>query len=373
MRFVPISAVKEESYLAKTLFDNNDRVLLKKGVKLTNSLINRIKNNGIYSIYINDDYSDNEIEDVIRPELKQKAVSAVRETFINFEKYNDYLNKKFANKAQEKQIIKQRQEYIKSIGDISKSIIDEILQKKDIMINLVDIKSADSYTYQHSVNVAVLSLILGIELQLNKFELYDLCVGAMLHDLGKVLIPEDILNKPGELTDEEFDVVKEHTVKGYEYLKNSLDISASARMIILQHHEKVNQEGYPNHLDGNKINKLAKIVAIADVYDALTSDRPYRKAMSPSEALELIMASGGTHFDYNMVKVFATKIIPYPVGTLVKLSNDAIAVVEKVHPDFPLRPVVKVLTRKDINGNDIYIDLMQDISIVIENVQYEAP
>jgi HD-GYP domain-containing protein (c-di-GMP phosphodiesterase class II) len=369
MRFVPINSVKEGSYLAKTIFDDNDRILLKKGVRLTENLISRIKNNGIYSVYINDDFSDNEIEDIIKPELRIKAIKAVKETFKNFLNYNKYLDKRSFN-AKEKEMIKQREKYIKTIGEISETIIDEVLSKKDIMINLVDIKSADNYTYQHSVNVAILSLVLGIELQLSKHELYDLCIGAMLHDLGKVLIPEEILNKPGKLDEDEFELIKNHTTKGYEYLKNSLDISAPARVIVLQHHERVNTEGYPNNLSGDKINKLAKIVAIADVYDALTSDRPYRRALPPNEALELIMGSGGTHFDYDMVKVFATKIVPYPIGTLVKLSSGNVAVVEEVYPDFPLRPKVKVITRKNEN---VYIDLMNQINITIEGVEYETP
>ena len=189
------------------------------------------------------------------------------------------------------------------------------------MINLVDIKSMDNYTYQHSVNVALLSLVLGVQLQLNQNELYNLCIGALLHDIGKTLIPKQLILKPGPLTDEEYKTVKEHTTKGYDFLKGCLEIPAPARIVALQHHEKINGYGYPDNIKNKSINRFARIVSIADVYDALTSDRPYSKAMCPNDAVEYIFSHGDTQFDYEMVKVFSKAVVPYPPGTLVKLST----------------------------------------------------
>lgn len=372
MRLVPIEFAKPGDCLAKTIFDNDGRILLREGVALTEAFLVRIRRLQIYSIYINDQYSETMIEDVIKPELRQNAIKAIKETFYSFEKYSLYSNNTNFN---EKKFAKEKQAYFESIGSIAKDIIDEIISKKNVMINLVDIKSMDNYTYQHSVNVAIISLVLGVQLQLNQNELYTLCMGALIHDIGKVLIPKDIVLKPGPLTDEEFNTIKEHTTKGYDYLKGCLEISAPARIVALQHHEKMNGKGYPDSVKDISINRFARIVAIADVYDALTSDRPYRKAMSPNDAVEYILSHGDTEFDYEMVKAFSKAVVPYPPGTLVKLSTGDIAVVTAVFPNYPLRPQVKIIKK----GTNIYsqevgstVSLIEQLGIVIENVEFSV-
>jgi HD-GYP domain-containing protein (c-di-GMP phosphodiesterase class II) len=370
MRLVPIEFAKPGHCLAKTIFDDDGRILLREGVALTEAFLVRIKRLQIYSIYINDEYSETVIEDVIKPELRQNAIKAIKETFYSFEKYSQYSSNANFN---EKKFAKEKQAYFESIGSIAKDIINEIISKKNVMINLVDIKSMDNYTYQHSVNVAVISLVLGVQLQLNQNDLYTLCMGALIHDIGKVLVPKDIMIKPATLTDEEFSHVKEHTTKGYDYLKGCLDISAPARIVALQHHEKVNGTGYPDNLKDSSINRFARIVAIADVYDALTSDRPYRKAMSPNDAVEYIFSQGDTHFDYEMVKVFSKAVVPYPPGTLVKLNTGDIAVVTEVFPNLALRPQVKIIKKGPTANSqevDTIVSLVQQLDIVIETIEY---
>ncbi|ERI89426.1 HD domain protein [Clostridiales bacterium oral taxon 876 str. F0540] len=373
MRLVPIECVRDGSYLAKTIYDNDGRVLLREGVKLNDVFIRRIKLIKVFSVYINDEYSDNIIEDVIKPELRQKAIKTIKDTFVSFEKYTLYKSGKSLSAGKESDFIKERQKYFQSIGDIADNILDEILSQKNVLINVVDIKNMDSYTYQHSVNVAVLSLIIGLQLQLNKYELYSLCMGALMHDIGKVFIPKEIILKYDKLTEKEFNIVMEHPQKGYDYLKGSSDISATSRIIALQHHERINGQGYPEGRKGSEINKLAKIVAIADVYDALTSDRPHRRALSPNEALEFIMASGDTLFDYDMVLAFSKAVVPYPEGTLIVLTNGDIAVVEKNRPNFPLRPLIRIVRANDGTHKNITVDLMENLGIVIEGVQYDIP
>lgn len=366
MRLVPIECVKDGCFLGKTIFDNNGRILLRDGIKLNSNLLRRVKQLGIYSIYITDEHSQKEIEDVIKPEIRQKSVRIIKDTFSNMQKYVYNIGpSKFSNDA-----LKERESYFSSIKEVAEELLDDILGRKNIMINLVDIKSMDNYTYQHCVNVSVLALILGVQLQLRKSELLDLCIGSLLHDIGKVLIPKEILNKNGILTSEEFETIKAHSDKGYDYLKGSLEISPQARVIVLQHHEKVNGTGYPEGRNGDKITKLSKIVAIADVYDALTSDRPYRKAMSPNEALEYIFASGGTHFDYEIVKAFASVVIPYPEGTLVELSSGDIGVVEEVYPHYPLRPKLKIIKSSIKSKVGTLIDLVSELDLVINGVVY---
>lgn len=369
MRLVPIQYVKAGSFLAKTIYDDRGAILLREGVQLTESYIKRVKMLGMFCMYINDEYSEKEVEDIIKPELRQKAIKSIKDTFYSFEKFNLNTGK---SSIQDKKLITEKQNYFKSINEIVREITEELIGRKNVLINIVDIKSLDSYTYQHSVNVAVLSLVLGIQLQLDKKKLYDLCLGALIHDIGKALIPNDILLKNDKLTEEEANIVREHTEKGYDFLKGSVDISATARIIALQHHEREDGNGYPDKRKNDEINQLAKIVAVADVYDALTSDRPYREAMSPNDAVEYIMANGQTQFDYEVVKAFSKSIVPYPEGTLVRLSNGEIAVVEEVYPNFTLRPKVKIINKKNEKGEDLYRDLRDEWEIVISGPQYEV-
>jgi len=369
MRLVPIQYAKAGSFLAKTIYDDRGSVLLREGVKLTDNYIKRVMQLGIFSMYINDEYSEKNVEDIIKPELRQKAVKTIKETFYSFEKFN--LNTTQSN-MQDKKYMAEKHSYFQAIGDIVKEIMEEILCKKAVLINIVDIKSLDNYTYQHSVNVAVVSLVLGIQLQLDRKKLYDLCLGALVHDIGKALVPEEILKKNDKLTEEETNIVREHTIRGYDFLKGSVDISAPSRIIALEHHEREDGKGYPDKRKDEEINDLAKIVAVADVYDALTSDRTYRKAMSPNDAVEYIMANGQTQFSYEVVKAFSKCIVPYPEGTLIRLSNGEIAVVEEVYPNFILRPKVKVINKKNEKGEDLYRDLRTELEIVISGLQYEV-
>jgi HD-GYP domain-containing protein (c-di-GMP phosphodiesterase class II) len=365
MRLVPIECAKNGTFLAKTIFDNNGRLLLREGMALNDKYVRRIKELGIYSIYIKDEYSNVEIEDVIKPEIRQKSIKTLKDSFASVNQYIPASNENFSNTA-----LNKSNEYFDSIASITEEILEELTSKRNIMVNLVDIKSMDNYTYQHSVNVAVLSLVLGIQLQLNKRELYKLCTGALLHDIGKVFIPENILNKEEKLTLEEFEIIKSHSLKGYDYLKGNLDISPLSRVIVLQHHEKVDGTGYPDAKKDDEINKFARIVAIADVYDALTSDRPYRRAMCPNEAVEYILGSGQKHFDYNMTKAFLKCIVPYPEGTLVRLNNDDIGVVIKTYQNFALRPMVEIIKSNEETHIGKNIDLMEKLDLVIKNVEY---
>lgn len=368
MRLVPINCIKDGNFLAKTVYDLEGRVLLSKGVQLSDRIIRKAEQSGIMSLYINDEYSDNEIEDIIKPELRQKAIKAVKESFQGLANYYGDCDSKSNSNA-----IKARNECIKNINEIVNDLIDEIMAKKNVLIDLVDIKSMDNYTYEHSVNVTVLSVIIGLELNLTRDRLFNLAVGAMLHDMGKVFIPKDILLKNGRLTEQEFNIIKEHPLRGFDYLKCDMGINATSRIIVLQHHERVDGTGYPDGIYGDKIHDFSKIVAISDVYDALTSDRPYRMSMPPNEAVEYIMGSADRYFDLKVVSAFLKRIVPYPIGTLVKLSNGQIGVIEEINQEYPLRPKIKVVDSKAHNKKVEIIDLMDVKNIVIKGVQYKMP
>lgn len=362
MRLVPLQCVKENSILARDIYDDQGRVLLREGTLLTEGRLKRIKDLHIFTVHITDEYSDEIIDEIIKPEVRQKAILIVKEKFYNLERSISGFNVSYNESEKE----------YESIAYMAKQLIEEILLKRDVVIDLVDIKSFDNYVFQHCINVAVISLVIGIKLNLHKFDLIDLCIGAMLHDIGKVFIPMEILNKKGKLTNEEFEIMKQHTIKGYGYLKESSSLSITSMLVALQHHEKVCGQGYPYGKSREEISKFAKIVAIADVYDALTSDRPYRQALSPNEALEYIMANGEIQFEYKYVQVFTKVVVPYYIGTLVKLSDGDIAVVRRINFDVPLRPQVEIIKSDNKKNIGKLIDLVKEIGIVIEGVQYQV-
>jgi HD-GYP domain-containing protein (c-di-GMP phosphodiesterase class II) len=201
----------------------------------------------------------------------------------------------------------------------------------------------DDYTFAHSVNVCVLSIISGIGLGYSISRLKELGVGAILHDIGKLKVPQELLKKPSQLTVEEFEEIKKHTIYGYEILKNNKKVSMVSAFIAFGHHERYDGSGYPLQLKGESIHHCARIVAVADVYDALTSDRVYRKKIKPHEAIEYILSLSAHHFDEEIVQSFIRFVAIYPVGTGVILNTKERGVVISENKDMPTKPVIRVV------------------------------
>ncbi|MBR6266995.1 MAG: HD-GYP domain-containing protein, partial [Selenomonadaceae bacterium] len=208
--------------------------------------------------------------------------------------------------------------------NVSDKILMDIIQRKENLVQLTDIRLHDTYTFAHCVNVAILSAMLGMLCRYSKDDLKLLTLGAMLHDLGKIRIPSTILNKNGRLADDEFKVIKSHPAEGAARIKEMERILPSPGIlaaVAAQHHEHIDGCGYPAGLTGDKIHRFAKIVAIADVYDALTSERPYKKAYSPSVTHNIMMNVNKGQFDNELLKLFFNNVAIYPVGTIVKTSH----------------------------------------------------
>ena len=231
-----------------------------------------------------------------------------------------------------------------STNEVSKTLVNDVLSAPDAIMNLMDIKSFDDYTFTHNINVATISLFIGEALGLGKDDLFELGMGCMLHDVGKINIPIEILNKNGKLTDQEFAQMKSHPMKGFEILQRSKNISERAKRVALEHHEKFDGSGYPNRIRGNSISLFGRICAVADVYDALTTDRPYRVAMQPYDAMKILIAGIDKHFDPNILNTFIRKFSIYPAGSLVKLNDGSVALVLRNNPQAVIRPVLKLIT-----------------------------
>lgn len=223
-------------------------------------------------------------------------------------------------------------------------LVDEIsasvARNTHALISLVRLKTADDYTYMHSIAVCALMTTLARALKLSDEEVRQAGLAGLMHDMGKAGVPLQILNKPGSLTDHEFDIIRQHPALGHEMLLKANIMDAVTLDVCLHHHEKVDGTGYPGKLTGSDLSIFAKMAAICDVYDAVTSARAYKPGWEPGIALNR-MASWEGHFDQDVFKAFVKSLGIYPIGTLVMLKSGRLAVVVRQSPDSLLRPVVK--------------------------------
>lgn len=336
MRFVPVSSLIEGMYVGKSLYDKNNQLLLGKGSIIQKSYIDKIYRLGYQGIYVDDEISsDIEVKDIICDELRRNTINTIKDVFI---KSADSAQGGFNQKIDETKML-------------IMNIVEQILENEDTIVNLIDLKVFDDYTFYHCVNVAVLSILLGTAINMNKEQLLNLGLGAILHDIGKMFVDSNILNKEGSLTKDEYDHIQKHSEYGYKYLKETFAVPSAAYIAVLQHHEKFDGTGYPHNKSKDDISIYGRIIGIADVYDALTSTRPYRKALLPSEAMEYIMANGGIMFDLNLTKKFVQKVAPFPVGTWVQLSNSYQGIVVENYEEACLRPKIKIV--RDEKNNKI--------------------
>jgi HD-GYP domain-containing protein (c-di-GMP phosphodiesterase class II) len=340
--------------LGADLAASRNRVLLRKGRELSHTMINKLEVLGFQGVYVDDKISEGiAVDDIISPELKSAARAEMQALF-----HNGATNRHHNVRKQ-----------LPTIKSIVHNIVDEVVRNRDIMVNIIDIRAYDDYTYSHSLNVSVLSVVMGTVLGLGKKHLHDLAMGSLLHDTGKMFIKKEILNKPARLTPEEFEEIKTHCTRGYHYLCEQLEIPENARIVALQHHEQFSGSGYPAGLSGAGIHLYGRICCVADVYDALTSDRPYRTSLLPSDAIEYIMSGYSTLFDPVIVEALTKKIAPYPVGTCVNLSTGQTGIVVQNYQENGLRPRIRLIANGE--PTEEYIDLAHDmtaLSITIDGI-----
>ncbi|MFU2488656.1 HD-GYP domain-containing protein [Thauera sp. WH-1] len=232
---------------------------------------------------------------------------------------------------------------IEKVEPLVARIVDSIFTQQDALLPLARLKQHDSYTFQHSVSVCALMTAFARTLQLPIEIIHEIAIGALLHDVGKARVPDEILNKPGKLTDAEFDRMKSHVVQSKIILQATPGISPIALDVAAQHHERYDGTGYPNKLKGEQISLYGRMGAIVDVYDAISSNRVYHKGMAPTEALRKLLDWSANHFEPRLVKAFIRSVGIYPTGALVRLESKRLAVVQAQHADKPMQPTVKVI------------------------------
>jgi HD-GYP domain-containing protein (c-di-GMP phosphodiesterase class II) len=340
MFLISVEKLQPGMTLAKSLYSADGSALLYEGVKLTPGCIAKLESLGIVSVYIHIDcLRDIEIEDLVAEETRVKVLCLTRQA-MEAAKVRDV----FA---------------VEELEDQIDDILHDLLANEELLIHLTDIRTQRDYTFGHSVNVCIISLIIGIALGYTMEQLHTLGLGALLHDIGKGKIPPEILDKPDRLSSEEFAVMQEHSRLGFDMLKANDDIDLAASLVALQHHERYDGTGYPWNLKGEEISEFARVVAVADVYDALTTDRVYRHRFLPCEALDMIEKDAGEKFDPTIVKAFRKFVAVYPIGCMVQLNTGKYAVVVKVPPRIPKKPVVRVVENHEGTCHSEEIDLRQ--------------
>ena len=252
-------------------------------------------------------------------------------------------------------------------------ITDSIFRNKDAFISLSRIKNKDEYTFQHSVSVCALLVAFCRAMEYEKDVIMEAGTGGLLHDVGKMKVPDQILNKPSSLTEPEFAVMKSHAALGRELLKQTPGMPETAIVITGQHHERYDGTGYPDKIKKDEISQLGQMAAIADVYDALTSDRVYHKGMEPTTALKKLFEWSKFHFNPELVQHFICLIGIYPVGSLVKLESGLLGIVVNSGNENLLRPTVRTVfdikREHSVSPHDIDLSIQLDDRIV----QHESP
>ena len=226
------------------------------------------------------------------------------------------------------------------VEELGQEISESVLANSNALLCLSQIRAKDKYLMEHSINVGILMGVFARFLNYETAELHQMVTGAILHDLGKVRVPDQILHKTGKLTDSEWQEMQNHVLYGEEVLLKSKGISDIAISICAQHHEKLNGKGYPRGLKSNEISTYGRMASIVDIYDAITADRCYHKGKSPNDSMKILSKLGREELDKNLVYQFIRCMSVYPVGTMVELSDGRLGVVIQVHPKLPDRPCV---------------------------------
>lgn len=338
-RYVSTRILIPDMIIDQAIIDRAGRVLIARGTHMNEYLIDSLKKMGVPGIYIREGKEEEKKE--------QQAVSQAVQKKIEKLKVEDRARVKLQESV--KQRVAEGIQYLyndtesENFTDATKSITDDLMKaisdNEAIAVDISALKISDEYTFKHSVDVATMSMIVAKRHGLNDQQVYEIGISGLLHDIGKSKIPNEVLNKAGKLTDQEFSLMKKHSLLGYDILKGKDNLPVPVKMGVLQHHEKNNGMGYPLGVTEDKISLYAKIISIADIYDALVTERPYKKAFSPRDAVEMIMAMT-EELDINVMRSFLESVILYPVGSDVELSTGEMARVIENSPQYVLRPKV---------------------------------
>ncbi|SEC51451.1 HD domain-containing phosphohydrolase [Paenibacillus sp. GP183] len=342
MKYTNVENIEPGQYLGRTIFSSNGAILLSEGVQLTVYMINTLKRIGVTMLYIKDPYlEDVIIEDVLSEETKRNVMQQMGNTFESIRSGKDFNTR--------------------TVSISIDQLLDDVMKNKDVLVQLSDIRTKDNEMYVHATNVCMMSVMIGINLNLSPVQLKELAIGALFHDIGKIELLTD---------DQSKDIKLHHTWRGFEVIKNKREYSLLIAHVAFQHHETMDGQGLPRKLTSDQIHLYAKIVAVANMYDNLLFDPADGKRMLPHEACEHMMALGSAKLDHEVLIQFLKTISIYPTGTSVRLSTKEIGVVVGQHRGLPARPIIRIV-KQESEGNEITIkemDLAKLTTVFIDQI-----
>lgn len=339
------------SYIEKDLLSSKNVLLIPKGTKVTDKVYRALQR------YMGKILVEIEADDDTKIEYTAEKLEEDDKIF----KLSDSIKKRTLENAELMYSGDNKDTIIKSALQITDAIMQGLEYSKSALISLDALKVTDEYTFKHCVDVGAMAMLIARKLGESDKFIKDIALAGVLHDIGKNKIPLEILNKPSKLEGKEWEIMKKHPIISYQIVKDMDEISDEIKEAVVEHHENIDGTGYPFGLKGEKINRMARIITVADVYDALVTERPYKEAKNPANALEMILAMANK-FDVEILKAFLDCVILYPIGSTIKLNNGALCTVIKNNENYPLRP-----TCQNIVTGQVY-DLYRDarcLSLVI--------
>ncbi|WP_096156771.1 MULTISPECIES: HD-GYP domain-containing protein [Bacillus] len=354
MRLLHTKSLKPGMKLAKSIYNESGRILLKSGIPLTDRMISRLIQLKVTFVYLEDARTnDIIIPSMVSDRVKTEALQTITETFEAFK--GEKLSKWFIMDQSTKQL-----------KDLIQLLLSDMKGNNEVSTLLTDVFVHDNYVFTHSLNVTIYALSIGLKLGLPQKDLEILGLGGILHDVGKMLVPLEVLNKPGKLTSEEFVEMKSHTTKGFDLIRKMHTVPLLVAHCAFQHHERLNGSGYPRGIKEKDIHLFGKILAVADVFDAVTSHRVYRDAMLPHEGLEILYGGSGSLYDPAIIDAFRKSVAIYPYGLAVELSDNRKAIVIGQNKEMTERPILRVIEE---NGNELEtpydINLKEQLDVTI--------
>jgi len=378
--------------LGDPVYGSAGQLLLAPGVKLNDRYIKLLHQLEVPAAYISDpDTAGISVPDPLKPKTRAKAGRALADAFERLAPATKQVRKDLACNVTEAQASSDRfARTVRSVfgGGGFQSLLDSVhaicndLLDQRVLTGLNSIKTHDAYTFQHSIDVTIMGVVLAKRAGWDAARVRLFGAGCMLHDIGKVFIPEELLRKPGRLTEDEFALMKEHPKLGYDLIRAiAPGLSGLVSQVAYQHHERQDGSGYPRGLRGNNvlggstpglIHDFGSLSAVADVYDAMASTRPYRKAWAPDQVVQTVIGLGGEQLNRDAVEIFRSVIAPYPVCTEVIVLTGRHAgcrgVVARIDPAHLARPVVRMLFRADGERTEPFeLDLAVEQDVVIRS------
>ncbi|WP_326498575.1 HD-GYP domain-containing protein [Catenovulum adriaticum] len=347
IKTIPIKALKIGMYVTAVTKQHGKISVKSKGWIKSQALLDQLIKKGIDEVEIDTDKTLNQNQPEVVNETPKEQFETLPYKTVPVNQELKRANKLYKQaKSLQSKILRDisvgHEIELEPAQELTSQLIDSIFRNQDALSCISRIRDKDAYLMEHSLNVSILISMFAKHLKMPRAIIETLALGAFLHDIGKILVPDEILHKPGKLTEAEFEIMKSHVTKGVTALKAVEGISAEVINIVIQHHEKLDGKGYPHGLAGEQIDQAGRMISIVDIYDAMTAERVYKKGMSPSAALKIMLGMTPNSLDSSLLQQFIKCVGIHPVGSLVKLTSGKLAIVTESNPDNPLCPIVKV-------------------------------